>query len=254
MQDDVGLSHSHARTTGWPSTGWRRLIALTAAIPLLLQGCVTIPPPPKAHGAVHSRYTPRATPRIAAAPLDEISPRQAGQCRAHLEARAAAFTPLPDQFYGAGCATVNTVRLTALSGDSQPFAITNLGPVTCPLADTFAAWARFGVDRAARQYLGSALVKIETMGSYNCRNVAGTDRRSGHATGNAIDVSAFVLADGRRISVLGQWSAGGSQEREFLRVVHLSACKRFGVVLGPEYNVAHRDHFHVELADSGVCR
>jgi len=249
MQDDVGLPLLHetqARRRAW--------LALASAIPLVLQGCVTIPPPPKAHHAAVHRQTPRPAPRIAAAPLDEIAPQRAGQCRAQLQSRAVAFTPLPDQFYGAGCATINTVRLTALSGDSQPFAVTNLGPVTCPLADTFAAWARFGVDRAARLYLGSALVKIETMGSYNCRNVAGTDKRSGHATGNAIDVSAFVLADGRRISVLGQWSAGNEKEREFLRVVHYSACKRFGVVLGPEYNVAHHDHFHVELADSGVCR
>jgi hypothetical protein len=28
--------------------------------------------------------------------------------------------------------------------------------------------------------------------------------------------------------------------------VHKSACKRFGTVLGPEYNAAHEDHFHLE--------
>jgi hypothetical protein len=55
---------------------------------------------------------------------------------------------------------------------------------------------------SGRSTLGSRLVKIETFGSYACRNVAGTSRRSGHASANAIDVSAFVLADGRKISVL----------------------------------------------------
>jgi hypothetical protein len=110
------------------------------------------------------------------------------------------------------------------------------------------------VDRAAQQILGSALVRIETMGSYNCRNVGGSNRRSAHATANAIDVSAFVLADGRRVSVLGNWSGGTAQERRFLNVVHGSACKRFGTVLGPAYNPAHRDHLHLELSGKAYCR
>ena len=92
------------------------------------------------------------------------------------------------------------------------------------------------------------------MGSYNCRNVAGSGRRSAHATADAIDVSGFVLADGRRITVLGDWNEGRADEREFLRVIHTSACKRFGTVLGPAYNAAHRDHLHVELSGSNFCR
>jgi hypothetical protein len=183
-----------------------------------------------------------------------IPPQTYGQCLADLGARSVSYTPLPDQTYGAGCATTHAVRLVSLSGDNSSLALSNLGPVTCPLASTFAGWARFGVDRAARQILGSPLTKIETMGSYNCRNIAGSERRSAHATGNAIDVSGFVLADGRRISLLGNWNAGTQQERQFLRIIHQSACKRFGVVLGPDYNSAHRNHFHVELAQNSVCR
>lgn len=183
-----------------------------------------------------------------------LPPPSQGQCLADLGARAARFTPLPDQYYGTGCSTINAVRLTSLTSDTAALALTNLGPVSCPLANTFAGWARFGVDRAARQILGSPLVRIETMGSYSCRNVAGTDHRSAHATGNAIDVSGFVLADGRRITVLGGWTAGTTEERDFLRVVQTSACRRFGTVLGPDYNPAHRNHFHVEISNSAFCR
>jgi hypothetical protein len=178
----------------------------------------------------------------------------ARQCLASLGATQASFTPLPDQYFGAGCSTVNTVRLANLQGDFDSLGLANLGPVACPLANSFAAWARFGADRAARQILGSPLVRIETMGSYNCRNVAGSGRRSAHATASAIDISGFVLADGRRITVMGGWSDGTRAEREFLQIVHTSACKRFGTVLGPEYNAAHRDHFHVELNGSGFCK
>lgn len=179
---------------------------------------------------------------------------EARQCLSQLSATQANFTPLPDRYFGGGCSTVNTVRLSSLRSDTASLDLANLGPVTCPLANTFAGWARFGVDRAARQILGSRLVRIETMGSYNCRNVAGTSRRSAHATGNAIDVSAFVLADGTRVSVLGDWTSGTDAERRFLRVVQDSACKRFGTVLGPNYNAAHRNHFHLEYSDSSFCR
>jgi hypothetical protein len=92
------------------------------------------------------------------------------------------------------------------------------------------------------------------MGSYSCRNVAGTARRSGHATASAIDVSGFVLADGRRITIAGGWSSGSAAEREFLRTIHTSACKRFGMVLGPAYNAAHEDHLHLERSGKGMCR
>jgi hypothetical protein len=92
------------------------------------------------------------------------------------------------------------------------------------------------------------------MGRYACRNVAGTNRRSAHSRAEAIDVSAFVLVDGRRISVENGWQGGSAKEREFLRVIQKSACKRFGTVLGPDYNAAHRDHFHLETGGQQFCR
>ena len=176
------------------------------------------------------------------------------QCLSSLSQTQAAYTPLPDQYYGAGCSTLSTVKLASLRSDAASLALSNLGPVTCPLASTFASWARFGVDRAALQILGSPLVRIETMGSYNCRNVAGSARRSAHATASAIDISGFVLADGRRITIRGDWNSQSPKVRAFLTTIHSSACKRFGTVLGPAYNAAHEDHLHVELSGRGFCR
>ncbi len=183
-----------------------------------------------------------------------ISRPSDNRCLAQLGAAGSRFAPLPDRYYGAGCQTVGSVQLSAIPGDAGEFGLSNIGPVACPLANDFAAWARFGVDRAARQILGSPLARIETMGSYSCRNVAGSPRRSAHSRAEAIDVSAFVLADGRRISLSAAWNDGSREEREFLRTVHTSACKRFGTVLGPEYNIAHEDHLHLEHGGGGFCR
>ena len=217
-------------------------LVLSSAI---LAGCSVLPESER-----RSEPAPRtATQRPAIAPDSNTR-----ACLARLSSSGAQYSALADQYRGPGCATLGTVQMSAVAGDSRTLPVANLGPVACPLAQDFAAWARYGVDRAARQMLGSALVRIETMGSYSCRNVAGSSRRSAHSTANAIDVSAFVLSDGRRVTVTEGWNDRDPAVREFLRVIHRSACKRFGTVLGPDYNSAHHDHFHVESSGSGFCR
>ena len=184
-----------------------------------------------------------------------IARPDAAKCLAALGASGARYAPLTDRYYAPGCQALGSVRLERLAGDRNAvFTLANLGPVACPLAQAFAAWARYGVDRAARQMLGSPLARIETMGSYACRNVAGSSRVSAHSRAEAIDIGAFLLADGRRVSVKDGWNGASDQERAFLRTVHTSACKRFGTVLGPAYNAAHADHLHVELGTGRFCR
>jgi hypothetical protein len=203
-----------------------------------------------ASGAVVTARSPAMTQRPVA-----VAPQQ-GQCLAELNQAGAQFTPVVDNYFGNGCSTVGTVQLAALSGDSGRLSLGNIGPVQCGVGSALAAWARFGVDRAARQLLGSPLQRIETFGSYSCRNVAGSQRRSAHATAGAIDISAFVLADGRRITVAADWHGGSAAEKEFLRTVQRSACRRFDTVLGPEYNAAHHDHLHLEgvMEGNSFCR
>ncbi len=219
------------------------LLALTA----LLSACSVVP---EARGS----QAP-AAPRIQQAAPIAVAP-QDRQCLAQLTDTGAQFVPVADAYTAQGCSTVGTVQLSALRSDVARLSVSNIGPVQCGVGAAFAAWARFGVDRAAQQLLGSPLQRIETMGSYACRNVAGSQRRSAHATAGAIDIAAFVLEDGRRISVAEDWHAGTVDEKEFLRTVQRSACRRFATVLGPEYNAAHRDHFHVEgvMGDSSYCR
>jgi len=209
----------------------------------LLSGCQAIPSAQAPRKAAIARSTAVISPNP-----------EVRACLADLGTKSAAFTPLPDQYYGAGCSTVGTVKLAALRSDRADLALAGLGPVTCPLADSLAGWARYGVDRAAQQILGSPLVRIETMGSYSCRNIAGSPRRSAHATGNAIDVSGFVLADGRRITIAGNWADKSPQVKRFFGAIRQSACKRFGTVLTPAYNAAHRDHLHLEMSGRSYCK
>lgn len=167
-------------------------------------------------------------------------------CISDLKAKSVKFSALPNQSFGGGCRTIDTIKLMDFGTPT-----TNLGAMTCPLAANFTAWAKHAVNPAARQFLGSDVVRIETMGTYSCRNVNGgrSGKLSEHAFGNAVDISAFVLKDGRRVSVLSGWR-GEKSEQQFLRRLHQSACKRFGTVLGPDYNNAHANHFHFDMAKS----
>lgn len=181
------------------------------------------------------------------------STREFAACAADLNAEGVRFRALPDQHFGGGCSATGAVQLLDIGVPT-----TNLGAMRCGLAKTFARWIRYGAQPAARQLLGSELVRVESMGTYACRNVVGRGDRparlSGHAIANAADVGAFVLADGRRITVLNGWASPDPNVREFLRVIHRSACRRFGTTLGPDYNAAHANHLHVEDDAAGFCR
>ena len=65
---------------------------------------------------------------------------------------------------------------------------------------------------------------------------------------------SIIKPDATRRNLTGDWTGGSAAERQFLRLVHASACKRFGTVLGPGYNAAHHDHFHLEMSNSAFCR
>ncbi len=172
------------------------------------------------------------------------------ECRAVLERSDIAFTALPETGEGS-CARPDRTRL----GD-YPLA-PDTPAVTCPVAAALELWRRESVAPAARNILGSDLARIEHLGAFSCRRMyGGADGPwSEHATANAIDIAAFVLEDGRRISVLGDWDGEGDKAA-FLRAVRDGACGSFATVLSPDYNAAHADHFHLDQDDrwAGVCR
>jgi hypothetical protein len=126
------------------------------------------------------------------------------------------------------------------------------------VAAAFELWLRQGVQPAARELLGSPVARLEHFGTYSCRRLYGRGEGpwSEHATGNAIDIGGFVLEDGRRLTLLGDWQ-GDDQEAAFLRRVRDEACSVFGTVLSPDYNAAHADHLHLDQEArgfGGVCR
>jgi hypothetical protein len=128
---------------------------------------------------------------------------------------------------------------------------------SCAVGAGLLLWQRDVVQPMARLHLGRTVREIEHLGSYNCRNIRGGSSPSEHSSGNAIDISAFVLSDGRRVSLIDHWSAPDGRSA-FLRAVRDGGCDYFSTVLSPDYNKAHADHFHLDQARRpggwAVCR
>lgn len=100
-------------------------------------------------------------------------------------------------------------------------------------------------------------VALRHLGTYNCRVISGTNRLSRHAYGDAIDISGFDFADGETYTLYDDWQHGTSNPdgaaAEFL---YDAAYRWFGqnyweIILTPNYNSAHDDHFHVDLTPNG---
>jgi hypothetical protein len=177
-------------------------------------------------------------------------------CRAVLAQAGVAVTLLPPLADGR-CGYTNAVRLAPRPAPAVAFRPDSPG-MACPLAAATHLWLRDVVAPAAQQHLGSRLVAIDHFGTYACRNLYGradTDL-SEHARANALDVAGFRLADGRRVTLVAGWN-GTPAERAFLREVRDGGCRLFATVLSPDYNQAHADHFHLDMAArswGGVCR
>lgn len=173
------------------------------------------------------------------------------QCRALLDRAGVRYTVLPELRDGQ-CGYDDAVRFAPGGARGIVFSPASVG-VACPVAAGLAMWEWNVVQPAAERLFGQRVVTIDHLGSYNCRRLYGRSEGdySEHATADAIDVAGFRLADGTRISVLGDWRDGGDKAA-FLRVVRDGACDLFATTLSPDYNAAHRDHLHLDQAARGA--
>ncbi|NDL70159.1 extensin family protein [Vreelandella alkaliphila] len=160
------------------------------------------------------------------------------------------YTPLADYSPTESCPLTNVVRMQSSSVRfNQSFV------ATCPLALSWVMYERHALQPAAQEIMGSRVAQVNHVGSFACRNVYGreTGRRSEHATAEALDVAGFQFENGQRITLIDHWDDEG-ETGEFLRAARDGACDTFGNVLGPDYNAAHADHFHLGMRGFRLCR
>ena len=141
------------------------------------------------------------------------------------------------------CGGRDMIRLNAvLLPNRKRVEVRPTAVLRCAMAESFAAWVR---DEASDYVtaMGDALRSVDTYGSYECRgrNWVAEAKLSEHGKGNAIDLRALVLADGRHITLTDETVS--KTLRDDLRD---SACHRFTTVLGPGADGHHNDHIHLD--------
>jgi hypothetical protein len=131
---------------------------------------------------------------------------------------------------------------------AAPASLTPTATLACPLVSTLDRFISEHVQPAAARWFGQPVVEIKQISAYSCRGMNGDSRAniSEHAFGNALDIAAFTLADGHRITVKDGWR-GAPEEQGFLHDVQGAACEMFTTVLAPGSNEYHYDHMHVDL-------
>lgn len=177
--------------------------------------------------------------------------RDPARCAQLVAAPPWQVTPVPDRRTGDGCGFTNAWRIAAMGdiGVGEAF------PLSCPSVLALAMWQRHTLAPAAQHHFGEPVRRLQHAGSYACRNLYGRAdaARSRHATADALDVTGFVLRSGRRVALPRDWD-DGTADGAFLRDVHAGGCRWFSGALGPDYNAAHRDHFHLETGGWRTCR
>jgi hypothetical protein len=199
-----------------------------------------------------SREAPPAVPATPAPPsspaVPSVQPQAAaGACLEELKASQieaeAASSPRasPD-----ACSIAEPVRITSIGLHGGGKLDLPAHPLLdCTFALAFAGFLRDLVAPLGEAMLGATVVTLDTGPGYYCRDV---DRVSGakvnpHGKGIAIDVSAVLLADRRRIAVGHEASP---QEALFMQTMRRAGCGWFTTILGPG-DPDHADHFHFDI-------
>ena len=109
-----------------------------------------------------------------------------------------------------------------------------------------------GLDRMAGILAENGVSDVIHWGTYNCRVISGTNKLSQHGLANAIDIRGLVTQAGDYYDVLSDWeyadfptTEAGSFLKWFAEILYIEWV--FNIILTPNYNAAHADHFHLDL-------
>ena len=176
-------------------------------------------------------------------------------CQVLMKDIDASVTPIKPIRRGA-CGTPAPLKVRAVGEHQGPHSLKVTPPATlnCQTTARFAKWVKKKLQPLAIKHLNSPVSMVHNVASYSCRHRYNdkTRKLSEHALANALDIAGFTLKDGRTVSVLKHWDEEGDLGA-FLKTVHAAACEDFVVVLGPEANEAHKNHFHFDLGRYKVC-
>jgi hypothetical protein len=134
-----------------------------------------------------------------------------------------------------GCGVEDPVAITSVAG----VRLSQTATVDCSVAKALNSW----VDEVAQPAFDGKLVEMQIAAHYICRsrnNIKGA-KISEHGKGRAIDISAFILSNGKVLTVSQNYN-------KLLRRIYKAACGYFKTTLGPGSDGYHEDHFHFDTS------
>jgi hypothetical protein len=105
---------------------------------------------------------------------------------------------------GSECGAPAPVQLVSIGSNPQ-ISFSPPPLLTCDMVAALHRWLQHDVQPLARRHLGSPIVSIASMSSFSCRFARSTGRLSEHGRVNAIDIGAFLTAEGQTAVVLADW-------------------------------------------------
>jgi len=209
---------------------------------LVLPSAARVPLPPIRPAVIP---LPPVRPEIAAPPAVAVETEHGPPTGCDRRLATMAVFALKPTLSGPGeCGGADLVALEAvLVPDGRRIAVEPVTTLRCGMAESFAAWLRDEVAPRLKAS-NSPLRAVETADGYDCRSrngVAGA-KVSEHGKGNAVDVRAFVLGDGRKVV-----PTDVIEPKHLREALRDSACERFTTVLGPGSDAAHELHIHLDV-------
>jgi len=180
---------------------------------------------------------------VAATSVARADPRPEA-CLAELDARHVAYRRATRPGIAIGVEILGPLGGVQLQADDQPLVI------DCSLA--------VSLVEASRYFAAIAVDRAHFVSAYARRNVHGTNIPSKHSYGLAIDISSFSGADftlrvdrdyesglGDEMDCIGDPT---TREAAALKTLQCELVRSglFHLVLSPDYDEFHRDHFHLE--------
>ena len=161
------------------------------------------------------------------------------------------YTPRQAEGTSATCDVEDPVRVTGpINGvnyryysNQQPGAMS----MACPLA---LALHRLG--NVLREF---DIKEVLHIGTFNCRAISGTNSISQHGLGLAIDIYGLVDGDGQDYILERDWEHDTTSFRDEKARLLYNVGQRmfedriFNIILTPNYNAGHDNHFHVDLTN-----
>ena len=186
-------------------------------------------------------FAPVIMPAIAHADRDDMLP----DCKAELERRGVSFKAAKRPGIANGVEVTGPLGGIQFTSADQPLVI------DCSLA--------VSLDEAGRYFREQKVEKASFSSAYSRRNVRGTNRPSKHSFGLAIDVHTFTMEDVGTLRVDRDYEQGLGDEMDCVgrpltqggAILKIMQCQLvrsglFHLVLSPDYDDAHHDHFHLE--------